>query len=98
MLGVAAATVLPSEVWPFRKIFLPSYPEFGPLPDSVFKNTPLYFDSIAGIAYMAPPLEDYGRWLGLSRSAYPGRLANRGQFRITKISSPKKTIYMEYTR
>jgi len=23
MLGVAAATALPSEVWPFRKIFLP---------------------------------------------------------------------------
>ena len=24
MLGVAAATALPSEVWPFRKIFLPA--------------------------------------------------------------------------
>jgi hypothetical protein len=23
MLGVAAATALPSEIWPFRKIFLP---------------------------------------------------------------------------
>ena len=26
MLGVAAATALPSEVWPFRKIFLPPAP------------------------------------------------------------------------
>jgi hypothetical protein len=26
MLGVAAATALPSEVWPFRKIFLPMTP------------------------------------------------------------------------
>ncbi len=26
MLGVAAATALPSEVWPFRKIFLPTSP------------------------------------------------------------------------
>jgi hypothetical protein len=26
MLGVAAATALPSEVWPFRKIFLPAQP------------------------------------------------------------------------
>jgi len=32
ILGVAAATALPSEVWPFRKIFLPTFdlvePEF----------------------------------------------------------------------
>jgi len=27
MLGVAAATALPSEVWPFRKIFLPPAPQ-----------------------------------------------------------------------
>lgn len=26
MLGVAAATALPSEVWPFKKIFLPLVP------------------------------------------------------------------------
>jgi hypothetical protein len=26
MLGVAAASALPSEVWPFRKIFLPATP------------------------------------------------------------------------
>jgi len=26
ILGVAAATALPSEVWPFRKIFLPTQP------------------------------------------------------------------------
>jgi hypothetical protein len=26
MLGVAAATALPSEVWPFKKIFLPTAP------------------------------------------------------------------------
>lgn len=26
ILGVAAATALPSEVWPFRKIFLPAVP------------------------------------------------------------------------
>jgi hypothetical protein len=26
MLGVAAATALPSEIWPFRKIFLPMTP------------------------------------------------------------------------
>jgi len=27
LLGVAAATALPSEVWPFRKIFLPAAPQ-----------------------------------------------------------------------
>lgn len=27
ILGVAAATALPSEVWPFRKIFLPAAPQ-----------------------------------------------------------------------
>lgn len=27
MLGVAAATALPSEIWPFRKIFLPPAPK-----------------------------------------------------------------------
>jgi hypothetical protein len=29
ILGVAAATALPSEVWPFRKIFLPLAPQFA---------------------------------------------------------------------
>lgn len=27
MLGVAGATALPSEMWPFRKIFLPASPK-----------------------------------------------------------------------
>jgi len=30
MLGVAAATALPSEIWPFKKIFLPATPEIIP--------------------------------------------------------------------
>lgn len=29
IMGIAAATALPSEVWPFRKIFLPPTPEVG---------------------------------------------------------------------
>ena len=30
MLGVAGATALPSEMWPFRKIFLPAGPKIIP--------------------------------------------------------------------
>ena len=34
MLGVAAATALPSEVWPFRKIFVPAAPRMI-MPDGI---------------------------------------------------------------
>jgi TAT (twin-arginine translocation) pathway signal sequence len=50
MLGVAAATALPSEIFPFRKIFLPAVPsisaisavewELFAIPDLVFRDTP----------------------------------------------------------
>lgn len=62
LLGTAAATALPSEIWPFRKIFLPS-------------ALPLdYVDSIAGIRYFTTQPRAYNSF-NLPRSEYPGRLA-----------------------
>jgi hypothetical protein len=62
MLGVAAATALPSEVWPFKKIFLPMAPRIV-IPD--FLNAPSIHDLSCD--------EILGE--GLSRATYPGRLA-----------------------
>jgi hypothetical protein len=73
MLGVAAATALPSEVWPFRKIFVPPVlVELPPLPP------PFFYDELGGIAYYnvrtaGMDMIDLNYW-GLSRSEYPGKL------------------------
>ena len=42
MLGVAAATALPSEVWPFRKIFLPAQPKIVSFRDVSFYDLRQY--------------------------------------------------------
>jgi hypothetical protein len=67
MLGVAAATALPSEVWPFKKIFLPLAPRIT--------RVDMLDLSQWGMAYYCPELPPYGDFLGLSRSVYPGRLS-----------------------
>jgi TAT (twin-arginine translocation) pathway signal sequence len=51
IIGTAAATALPSEVWPFRKIFLPTTPKLFP-----------FVDSISGIVYPSA-----GRWLSIEQ-------------------------------
>ena len=63
MLGAAAATALPSEVWPFRKIFLPAqkaltmgdinaicFEEFGKaIPDLYYASTPWHLTPRRGL-------------------------------------------------
>ena len=72
MLGVAAATALPSEVWPFRKIFVMPGPTIWPIGIATINSVTMdyifmYHDLIADLVY-GPNL------FGISRSKYPGRL------------------------
>src|SRR5579859_2786738 len=48
LLGVAAATALPSEVWPFRKIFLPSAKYWAGT--SILR--PSFYDAVGGVYYV----------------------------------------------
>ena len=88
MLGVAAATALPSEVFPFRKIFLPSAPkvhwmgfDWGMESSTVYYCSPEQFAAYKdlwvtgrGISYLQKhvPMNDF---IGLARQEYPGRLS-----------------------
>jgi hypothetical protein len=88
MLGVAAATALPSEVFPFKKIFLPTYPGRlctpTPINEAMIHALELesFRSSIPDLIYKSTPIYNFIRmhdranteWLGLSRSTYPGRL------------------------
>lgn len=89
MLGVAAATALPSEVWPFKKIFLPPAPRIVPLR---FQYLMWNESQAQWVVHpeQAKLLEEMGlyhpvdlstlpsaraaTYLGLSRASYPGRL------------------------
>jgi hypothetical protein len=94
MLGVAAATALPSEIFPFRKIFLPPAPQLWAgtsieraLPDSIFTDSPyeyiLHPEQAKVFRELYNPLipldempdARFARYLGLSRSNYPGHLS-----------------------
>lgn len=79
MLGVAAATALPSEVWPFRKIFLPTA-----IPISRVDVLDL---SYWGIGYMHEMGELSMQWFGLSRSKYHGKLVKNVVADLSKYES-----------
>jgi hypothetical protein len=87
LFGAAAAQALPSQVWPFRKIFLP--PRFAEvLPENAFTDLNSYvfylnpeqakaMSDVMSEVYLVPipPVPHAGTWAGLSRSPYPGKLA-----------------------
>jgi len=86
MLGVSAAGVvvplLPSQVWPFRKIFLPAQSRVDFL-DLRYWGMTLY------------PYPEPGTWLGLSRTVYPGRLLTPLENHSTLIEVPKEVVTRE---
>ncbi len=87
ILGVAAATALPSEVWPFRKIFLPANlalprwigVDYGFDKSKVFVVHPAQAAVLSDLG-MYPDVYYAGNlrrlsYLELSRSNYPGKLS-----------------------
>lgn len=91
MLGVAAATALPSEVWPFRKIFLPAPTRFDFLDLS-------HWGELSGLP--AWHSIDQLNYFGLSRSEYPGRLtpslsrtATAAQLQIDNVLNLQKDFF-----
>ena len=75
MLGVATATALPSEIWPFRKIFIPAVPTIiwpqGTAPGVLTVQTmeeavtalqlDYFHDAIANLVYLGIPRFKYPR-------------------------------------
>lgn len=86
MLGVAAATALPSEIWPFKKIFLPPTPKISVAADWGFADS-------FGISYYAVQTNDVN-YFGLSRSKYPGRLG----FVVDSIDHDAREITLHVER
>jgi hypothetical protein len=87
-----AAPLLPSEVWPFRKIFLPAQSRVDFL-DLRYWGTA----QLPPIEWWNPiiPFPEPGTWLGLSRTTYPGRLLTPLQNRTTLIEVPKELVQRE---
>lgn len=77
MLGVAAATALPSEVFPFRKIFLPAAPEIIAPPTLLSAIEAIELQSFAhqipDLFFNPSPFFSY-----LNRQAKPGELTAMG--------------------
>lgn len=73
ILGVAAATALPSEVWPFRKIFLPTAPKITRI-DMLDLNHwgEGYFPAMA--LYSMFYYDNHPLSRKLTRIEYPGRI------------------------
>jgi len=71
MLGVAAATALPSEVWPFRKIFLPPAPTIyhGDLAAITALELEEFAKSIPDLVFRHDPIYNL-----FKKVEYPGRL------------------------
>jgi len=79
MLGVAAATALPSEIWPFRKIFVPPAPAMwigidpGVLTVQGLEEAVIALE-LEYFRKQIPYLLYNQNVFGLMRSKYPGRL------------------------
>lgn len=102
MLGVAAVTALPSEVFPFKKIFLPPAPTLIKVQESINDVMALELETfskaIPDLVYNSTSMYNFMRrhdrinreWLGLSRSTYPGRLTEAEKLSRTMESSIAK--------
>ena len=103
MLGVAAVTALPSEVFPFKKIFLPPaiIPPALKVPrinNVMALQLESFEKEIPDLVYRSTPCLNFLRmhdranteWLGLSRSTYPGRLTEAEKLSRTMESSIAK--------
>ena len=100
MLGVAAVTALPSEVFPFKKIFLPPAKKIVTLNEAAVEALQLesFSKGIPDLVYKSTSMYDFMRrhdrinreWLGLSRSTYPGRLTEAEKLSRTMESSIAK--------
>lgn len=105
MLGVAAVAALPSEVFPFKKIFLPTYPGRlstpTPINEGMIHALELesFRSSIPALVYRESTFLNFLRMhdtmyprniLGLSRSVYPGRLNEADRLELEMASSIAK--------
>jgi hypothetical protein len=94
MLGVAAATALPSEVWPFRKIFLPPAPK-------IWMGVDFGFDSGVAIATFYDPMRvdilDFSKWgmCYLEWDSNTESWVDPDLRRITRVDDIRKEITLE---
>ena len=87
MLGVAAATALPSEIWPFRKIFvLPAPAMWIGIDPGVLTVEAVIALELEYYRKQIPYLLYRPNVFGLMRSKYPGRLTAASAIAIKEQS------------